>query len=81
VEIRVRDSGPGIPQDHLESIFEAFFTTKGEQGTGLGLSICKEVVEITHGGKLSVCNHAGGGAEFCMVIPIARPVSREGEAA
>jgi len=75
IEIAVRDSGTGISETHINSVFNTFFTTKGEKGTGLGLAICKEVIEITHGGKVSVKNHSGGGAEFCILLPI----NREGE--
>jgi signal transduction histidine kinase len=70
VEIKVHDSGSGIPAENLEAVFGAFFTTKGDKGTGLGLSICKEVIEITHGGNLTVSNHPKGGAEFRILIPI-----------
>ncbi|MDZ4675896.1 MAG: hybrid sensor histidine kinase/response regulator [Oligoflexia bacterium] len=70
IEIKIHDSGPGIPEENFATIFDAFFTTKGAKGTGLGLSICKEVIEITHGGNLSVSNHPQGGAEFRILIPI-----------
>jgi C4-dicarboxylate-specific signal transduction histidine kinase len=54
VEIRVTDSGPGIPDEVLEKIFQPFFTTKElGRGTGLGLSISKGLVE-SHGGSLTV---------------------------
>jgi signal transduction histidine kinase len=75
IELRVHDSGPGIPEENMEAVFQPFFTTKGDNGTGLGLAICKEIIEITHGGKLTVSNHPQGGAEFLIVIP----VHREGE--
>ena len=70
LEITVRDSGPGITPENAEKIFEPFFTTKGDSGTGLGLSICKEIIEITHGGQISVSNHPNGGAVFKIAIPI-----------
>jgi signal transduction histidine kinase len=70
VEVTVRDTGPGIPGDKWESVFEPFYTTKGDSGTGLGLAICKEITEITHGGKISVSNHPEGGAIFKLVFPI-----------
>jgi signal transduction histidine kinase len=72
IEILIHDSGSGIAQENLNSIFETFFTTKGSKGSGLGLAICKEVIEITHAGKLTVKNHPQGGAEFCILIPITR---------
>jgi signal transduction histidine kinase len=67
VEILFADTGPGIPQEHLDQIFSPFFTTK-EEGTGLGLSICQRVVE-THGGKLSAGNLPQGGARIIVSLP------------
>jgi len=67
--VRVRDSGPGIPDETLESIWEPFFTTKPEGvGTGLGLSICRKIIE-EHRGTLTVAS-GGQGAEFTLVIPL-----------
>ena len=69
VELSVGDTGPGIPEDRLESIFEPFFSTKQPgQGTGLGLAICQELVE-KHGGTLIARNRSEGGAEFVIRIP------------
>jgi hypothetical protein len=47
----VRDSGPGIDPEHLERVFEAFYTTKSS-GVGMGLSICRSITDA-HGGRLS----------------------------
>ncbi len=55
VSIEVEDSGPGIPNDELESIFEPLFTTK-QEGTGLGLASCQSIAE-QHGGTISVQNN------------------------
>jgi len=68
-EIRIRDTGTGIPEHLLEKIFEPMFTTKGKNGTGLGLSICKEIIEIDHGGRLVAQNHPQGGAEIVITVP------------
>lgn len=68
-EVRVRDTGLGIPQELLEKVFEPMFTTKGKDGTGLGLSICKEIVEIDHGGRMIAQNHPDGGAELVIMVP------------
>jgi signal transduction histidine kinase len=55
VMIAVEDSGPGIPENQLTSIFEPLFTTK-QTGTGLGLSICKKIIEH-HGGSITAKNN------------------------
>jgi len=65
VTIQVRDSGPGIPTENLEKIFEPMFTTK-KTGTGLGLVICKSIVE-QHGGSISVSNKP---TTFTMKLPV-----------
>ena len=67
--IRIRDNGPGIPQNILQHIFDPFFTTKiAGEGTGLGLSICYSIMESL-GGSVSVANHPDGGAEFTIRLP------------
>ncbi len=53
VYITVADNGSGIPDDHLETIFDPFFSTKGDIGTGLGLWVCKQLIE-KHGGSIRV---------------------------
>jgi signal transduction histidine kinase len=58
----VTDTGPGIPADVLDKIFNPFFTTK-ESGTGLGLAIVHRVVEA-HDGTITASNIDGGGAKF-----------------
>lgn len=67
VDIRVRDSGPGLPSEVEEHLFEPFFTTKA-QGMGLGLSICKSILSA-HGGDLRYRRIDGGGAEFTLHLP------------
>jgi PAS domain S-box-containing protein len=51
--IRVKDNGPGIPEEVRASLFQPFFTTKGEQGTGLGLWVSRGIVN-KHGGSISI---------------------------
>ena len=63
--VKVIDSGPGIPDNNLEKIFEPMFTTKST-GTGLGLVICKSIVE-QHGGTLSVSNKP---TTFTVTLPM-----------
>ena len=67
VEIRFRDTGPGIPDEARERIFVPFYTTK-EKGTGLGLAICQRIVKA-HQGTLVVRSPPGGGAEFIVSLP------------
>ena len=70
IEVRVANSGTGIPTDKLNKIFDAFYTTKRD-GTGLGLSIARAIVE-THGGKIWAENRPGGGAVFRFTLPLSR---------
>ncbi|GAO05218.1 ATP-binding protein [Anaeromyxobacter sp. PSR-1] len=67
VEIRFRDTGPGIPDDARESIFVPFYTTK-EKGTGLGLAICQRIVKAQQG-TIVVRSAPGEGAEFLISLP------------
>ncbi|ACL65398.1 signal transduction histidine kinase, nitrogen specific, NtrB [Anaeromyxobacter dehalogenans 2CP-1] len=67
VEIRFRDTGPGIPDDARESIFVPFYTTK-EKGTGLGLAICQRIVKAQQG-TIVVRSAPGEGAEFLIALP------------
>jgi two-component system, NtrC family, sensor histidine kinase HydH len=67
VEVRFRDTGPGVPEDARESIFVPFYTTK-EKGTGLGLAICQRIVKA-HQGAVAVTAAPGGGAEFVVSLP------------
>jgi signal transduction histidine kinase len=69
-ELCVVDTGNGIPEERLSSIFEPFYTTK-QAGTGLGLSIARAIVE-TYGGSISAKNRPEGGAIFRVVLPLAR---------
>jgi PAS domain S-box-containing protein len=68
--IRISDSGPGVPDEIKNKIFDPYFTTKHE-GTGIGLSFCHRIV-TDHGGSLTVSDGELGGAEFRIKIPIHR---------
>jgi signal transduction histidine kinase len=70
VELSISDTGTGIPSERLDSIFDAFYTTK-PAGTGLGLPIARAIIE-TYGGKIWADNRANGGAVFRFVLPLAR---------
>ena len=71
VEISFQDTGVGIDPQHLEKIFDAFFTTKGAgRGTGLGLPISRRIVE-RHGGTIEVNSEHGRGSCFTIHLPVA----------
>lgn len=71
VEIRIGDSGTGIPESIIDSIFDPFFTTKAVgKGTGQGLAICRDVVVTKHGGQIEVDGRPGQGALFTLRLPI-----------
>ncbi|HVE78891.1 MAG TPA: PAS domain S-box protein [Gemmatimonadaceae bacterium] len=77
VRIEVEDTGPGVPPDSLERIFNPFYTTKPVgKGTGLGLSISLGIVS-EHGGRIWAENIATGGSRFVVELPIVVPVRRE----
>jgi two-component system, NtrC family, sensor kinase len=78
VRIDISDTGTGIPEEVRPKIFLAGFSTKpiGE-GTGLGLSISREIVEDTHGGRISFETETGVGTTFSVVIPVRQPRSEE----
>ena len=70
VEITIRDTGCGIPEDNLQKIFDPFFTTKGVgRGTGLGLSVSHGTIEA-HGGTIEVDSTVGQGSEFRVYLPL-----------
>ena len=75
VTVSIKDTGTGIQEDKLDSIFEPFVTTK-KQGTGIGLSIARTIIN-TYGGKIWAENEAGGGAIFHFTL---RSVRTETEA-
>jgi signal transduction histidine kinase len=71
--IRVRDEGPGIPENERDRLFKDFSRlsarpTGGEKSTGLGLAICRKIVEAHHG-TIVAENHPAGGCEFQVFLP------------
>jgi signal transduction histidine kinase len=73
-EIKITDSGVGIPPEQLRMIFEPFFTTKepddhGHGGTGLGLSVCRQIIE-QHQGRIRVESVVGKGSTFTVKLPL-----------
>jgi signal transduction histidine kinase len=69
IELRIRDTGCGIPADILPHVFEPFFTTKRGKGTGLGLSISQSYVR-SHGGDIQVESIAGAGTTVRVTLPV-----------
>jgi len=70
VRISFADDGPGISPEHLDKVFDPFFTTRAEKGgTGLGLSACHGIV-TEHGGKIYVRSKLGQGATFFVELPL-----------
>ncbi len=69
IAIEVQDTGPGIPEEIRENLFDAFVTHGKAGGTGLGLAVTKKVVE-EHGGTISVASEVGSGTTFTIRIPV-----------
>ena len=68
VQVVISDSGPGIPPDQMEKIFNYYYTTK-EKGVGLGLPIAHRIVEA-HGGQLGVESRVGSGTKVTVTLPV-----------
>ena len=73
-EIKITDTGCGIPPENLNKIVDPFFTTKTDSpdpdkmGTGLGLLACSNIIE-NHGGTISVISEPGCGSTFTIMLP------------
>lgn len=68
IVVSVRDTGKGIGEEALRSVFDPFYTTK-EDGLGLGLAISRSIIE-SHGGRLSAADNPGRGATFSFSLPV-----------
>jgi signal transduction histidine kinase len=70
VEVEVQDTGPGIPHDQVDKIFDKFTRVVAEkkEGTGLGLPIAKDII-ILHKGRIRVESESGKGSRFIFIIP------------
>jgi two-component system phosphate regulon sensor histidine kinase PhoR len=85
IYVRVRDHGPGIPEEHLKRVFERFFRVSRSgveqvRGSGIGLALVKRIVEA-HGGRAWAENAEGGGAQVSFSIPISSLTGAEGPVA
>lgn len=69
IEVAIFDTGPGIPDDVMPSLFQTFYTTK-ETGMGVGLSISRSIIEA-HGGRMWAETNSSGGATFLFTLPAA----------
>lgn len=80
VDMTVSDTGPGVPDEYKEKIFERFFRleksrSKATGGTGLGLAIVKHAVQF-HGGMITVESEMGKGTSFVLKFPSAHPIAK-----
>ena len=72
VVVRIRDYGPGIPEDELPLVKKKFFKGSSKaRGTGIGLAVCDEIVEL-HGGRLTLENAEGGGTLVTVSLPVSQ---------
>ncbi len=71
VRLYVVDNGPGIAENDLKHVFDAFWSTK-PGGMGIGLAICRTIVDAHHG-RITASNNATGGATFCVSLPVRHP--------
>jgi len=70
VLIDITDTGSGIREEHIDKIFDSFFTTKGEvKGVGLGLSVCYGFIK-DHGGDIEVKSQEDVGTTFIITLPV-----------
>jgi two-component system NtrC family sensor kinase len=71
IEVRVTDTGQGIPKEDLSRIFEPFYTTKGQSGNGLGLAVTWGIID-NHSGTIDVESEPGKGTTFTVHLPMQR---------
>ena len=73
--IRIKDDGPGLPEEELEKVFEPFYRREASRsretgGTGLGLGIARNIAQ-SQGGEVHLRNHPQGGLEAVLTLPVA----------
>lgn len=72
VEVRIRDYGPGIPEDEIPLVTRKFYKGSSKaRGSGIGLAVCEEIVEM-HGGQLNLSNADGGGTLVTVRLPVSQ---------
>jgi signal transduction histidine kinase len=74
LQIEVSDSGNGIPEEHLNHVFERFYRvdasrSRSDGGTGLGLSICRSICEV-HGGSILIASRLNEGTTVTVMLPL-----------
>ena len=78
--LQVSDTGPGIPPEIKENLFQPFTTFGKKSGTGLGLALSKKIVE-DHGGTIECVSEAGKGATFILRLPVAELKNKKNQPA
>jgi signal transduction histidine kinase len=77
IRICIRDTGRGIPTEHLGKIFDPFFTTKGpDEGEGLGMYIVQQIIN-KYDGTISVESQEGKGTKVTIQFPSREPILKE----
>ena len=69
IEVKISDTGQGIPKENLSKLFEPFYTTKGKHGTGLGLAVIWRIID-NHNGTINVESEPGKGTTFVIHLPL-----------
>jgi signal transduction histidine kinase len=72
--LQIADKGCGIAPEHLDQIWQPFFSTRGEEGTGLGLEICKRIINGHHG-RIYCESEVGVGTTFTVELPLEMPAA------
>ncbi|MEK7249303.1 MAG: hybrid sensor histidine kinase/response regulator, partial [Bacteroidota bacterium] len=83
VEVKIADSGIGIPRDQLDKVFDRFYQvdasqTREQEGSGIGLALTKELVELHHG-TIEVRSEVGKGTEFVVRLPLGKEHLKDDE--
>ncbi|RMG03640.1 MAG: PAS domain S-box protein [Nitrospirae bacterium] len=75
--VHITDTGPGIPEDEFDRVFDPFYTTR-DGGTGLGLPISLKIMQA-HGGSIRIRSEVGKGSRFSLIFPLHRNCSGNGD--